>query len=241
MDYISLSYLIAIISATLIIAYAYIKRKIDTSAAAASGILGILVLISLGTNWEWFSLIIGFFIFGNLITKYKYREKRKRRVAQKVRTARNVFGNGGAAMIYAVFYGLSQNPIFLIAFLGAMATASADTFATEIGQAHEKHPRMITTLKKAEVGSNGAISISGLVAAIMGSGIIALIPLFFGEKPLVFIIGTISGFIGCNIDSLLGATIEGKRLDKHIINFLATLFGGVVAMLVYTLFLCYFI
>ena len=42
------------VSAALIIVYAYIKEKIDTSAAIASGILGILVLIF---NIEFYSSI----------------------------------------------------------------------------------------------------------------------------------------------------------------------------------------
>ncbi len=175
-------------------------------------------------------LLLGFFVLGNLISRYKYGVKEEEGIAEGTRTFRNVFGNGGAALIYAIFYFLTKNPLFYLGFLGAMATAGADTFATEMGEAHEKNPKLITNLKKVKIGTPGAISLAGLLGALLGAALVSLIPLAFGKELLFLLIGTASGFLGCNLDSLIGATIERRIIDKHMTNFLATLSGGIIAM-----------
>lgn len=231
--------LITILIAIFIILLAYLTKKIDRSALVASGIVGFGSLFLLKEYWKLIYVILGFFILGNLITKYKFKKKEKEGVAEGIRTFRNVVGNGGAAIIYAIlYYSISENPIsilFLFAFIAAMATATADTFATEIGEAHEIKPRLITNFKKVKVGTSGAVSLPGTIGALTGAAILSLIPLSFSslsnnfDKFLIFIIPTLSGFIGCNIDSVLGATVEKKTLDKHMINFIATLSGGFFA------------
>jgi uncharacterized protein (TIGR00297 family) len=227
-----------ILSAAIIL-YAYKNKKIDLSAAAAAGIVGGVALLTVGVDWLY--LILAFFVAGNLITRYRYSVKENLGVAEGVRTFKNVFGNGGAAAVFAIFYIFTErNPILLLGFMGAMATATADTFATEIGGAHDKRPRLITTFRKTKVGTSGAVSIPGSVGALIGAAIISAISFLFlvnTDRIPIFFIGIISGFIGCNIDSLIGATIERKKIDKHMTNFLGTLSGGISAMLLY-LFFC---
>ena len=145
-----------------ILLLAYLKRKISLSALLASGLVGTLLLLSLGELWYWIYIVLVFFVVGNLVSKYKYLEKEKNGVEQSIRTYRNVFGNGGSAVIYSVFYYVTGNQLFLYGFVGAMATATADTFATEIGQIYDKNPRLITNLKKkVKVGTSGAVSVPG--------------------------------------------------------------------------------
>jgi len=224
-------FIFTVIIAISIIIYAYLKKKIDISAVLASGIVGIVVLLTLGERWNLIYLVVGFFILGNLVTKYKYSVKKKRRVAEGVRTFRNVFGNGGAATIYSLLFFLTNSQALLSGILGAMATAAADTFATEIGQAHEKNPRLITNLKRVPVGKSGAVSVPGLIGSLLGSGAISIVPVILGSNFMIFFIGIISGFIGCIIDSIMGATFERKIIDKHMTNFVATMAGGLIAVI----------
>ena len=223
------------------IVYAYLKGKIDRSAVAASGIIGAVALLTVGVSWLY--LILAFFVAGNMVTRYKYEIKEHEGVAEKTRTFRNVFGNGGAAIVYALLYQMTGgNTLFLVGFTGAMATAAADTFATEIGEVHAREPRMITNFRKARVGTSGAISLPGCIAALAGAAIIAWIPLFFQlefYETILFAVGTISGFLGCLVDSFIGATMEKKIrvIDNHMTNFLGTLSGGVSAIIIYSLFL----
>ena len=223
-------YLATVIIAILFIIFAYWKGKIDLSALVLSGVVGFVVLFSLGGKWPYLWLILVFFFIGNLVTKYRYSRKESNGVAEGIRTWKNVFGNGGSATIFALLYGITGNEIILLGLLGAMATAAGDTFATEVGEAHEREPRLITTFKKVKVGTSGAISRYGLVAALVGAGIISLIAAIMEQNSSVLLIGILAGFIGCNVDSLVGATIE-KMLNKHVTNFLGTLSGGMAAVI----------
>ena len=223
-------YIATVIIAILFIIFAYWKGKIDFSALLLSGVVGFVVLFSLGGKWPYLWLILVFFFIGNLVTKYRYSRKESNGVAEGIRTWRNVFGNGGSATIFALLYGITGNEILLLGFLGAMATAAGDTFATEVGEAHEKEPRLITNFQKVKVGTSGAVSTPGLIAALIGAGIISSIAFILDSNPMVLLIGILAGFIGCNVDSLVGATIE-KGLNKHVTNFLGTLSGGISAII----------
>jgi uncharacterized protein (TIGR00297 family) len=215
-------------TASFVVIYAYLKKKIDFSALIGCGLIGGVVLLTLGV--EWIYLLLGFFVLGNFVTRYRYKVKEKNGVAEGTRTFRNVFGNGGSAVIYAIFYFLTKSPLFQMGFLGAMATAGADTFATETGEAHEKNPWLITSLEKVRLGTPGAVSLPGCGGSLLGSALVSFIPLIFGREVVFLLVGTGAGFIGCHIDSLVGATIERKIIDKHMTNFLATLSGGIVAI-----------
>lgn len=219
-----------------VIAFAYWRGRIDVSALFASGLVGIIVMFFLLEDWPFIYLVIGFFAFGNLVTRYRYSIKEEYRVAEGVRSFRNVFGNGGAATIFSILFFFTGLPVLLLGVVGSMATAMADTFATEVGQAHEKKPWLITTWKRVEVGRSGAVSIYGLIASFFGAALISSIPLFFGGTFELLFVGAFAGFFGCNVDSLIGATIERKKLDKHMTNFIATTIGGLAAVF----FGCYF-
>ena len=101
--------------------------------------MAILIIYSPTAGFNWFILLITFLILGVLATKYKSEYKRSLGISEGTRTAKNVISNGIIAFIAATFglYG---------PFIGAIATATADTLASEIGITQT--PRLITTFKK---------------------------------------------------------------------------------------------
>jgi uncharacterized protein (TIGR00297 family) len=227
--------------------YAYAKRKINTPAFLGTLTLGVLILLLFGLEFGYVGLLalFAFFLFGNLVTRYKYDKKLELGVAEGnkgMRGISNVLGNGLSPLIFAALYAVSsqsQSTLFVLGFSGSVATACADTFSTEIGQA-EGEPRLITTLEKVPVGTNGGVSLSGFGASLLGSALISLVCLLFlGSSALTdrgavfFLVCLLAGFLGCVIDSIFGATVENRnplRLNKHHVNILATLSGGIVAI-----------
>ena len=121
--------------------------------------------------------------------------------------------------------------------------ALSDTLASEIGSL-DVRTRSITTLKSVPAGTNGGMSPTGTVAALFGAIIISLIGMFFSPENstipeiTLFILLTTIGWLGCQIDSLLGALLENRGyLGKHSVNFLATLSGSLMAIFSYHQFL----
>jgi uncharacterized protein (TIGR00297 family) len=229
------------------VVYVYVKRKINTPAFIGTFTLGALILLLFGFEYGYAGLLtlFAFFLFGNVVTKYKYEKKAALGVAEGnkgMRDIQNVVGNGLSPLIFAVLYAVfsqSYNPLFLLGFAGAVATACADTFSTEIGQAEGK-PRLITTFEKVPVGTNGGVSLPGFGAAVLGSALISLVCLTFVSSSALmhirasfFIVCLVSGFLGSVVDSFFGATVEDRKplnLNKHHVNVLATFSGGIIAI-----------
>lgn len=220
----------------------YRMKLLDLAGSLGGILIGVLMIIF--ADYRWFLLLLIFFILGGVFTRYRYEYKQSLGIVQEMRDYRNVLGNGFAALCMAVSYGLFDgNNIFLFGFLGAIATATADTLATEIGETGSPHPRLITNLKPTKPGTNGAISILGELSAILGSAVIALSAVIMGigtDFTLGFLIlVTVSGgFFGTNIDSLLGATLEERGiLTNNTVNLSGTFLGALVSIGVYLWFI----
>ncbi|HEX7627652.1 MAG TPA: TIGR00297 family protein [Candidatus Methanoperedens sp.] len=236
-------YLMKVLVFSFVLGYlSYRARVADVSAMLSATLLGVVIIISSDVNW--FFMLLAFFLLGSMFTRYKYNFKLKRGIAEGkggIRGYKNVFSNSLAALTLAVAYGIFpwHGQVLMAAYLGSVATACGDTLASEIGVTYKGEPRMITTFKKTKPGTDGAISILGEGAAFFGSSVIALLAYILIPTDLSFVFIVIAGgFIGTNIDSLLGATLQQKGyLTNNSVNLAATISGAVVSGLLYYVFL----
>jgi len=237
---VSYTYMLLAFAFALVLGYlAYRAGIADMSGLLSATLVGVLIIAF--TDVWWFLLLLTFYLLGGGFTKYKYRYKQSLGIAQGKGGARgykNVFSNSLVAIVASIGYTIFPHAanIFLYIYLGSVATATGDTLASEIGTTYKGKPRMITTLKEVEPGVDGGVSSLGEIAAIFGSMVIALFALLVGviEIDQYYLLGmsiiTISGFVGTNIDSLLGATMQKRGiLSNNGVNLAATIAGGVVA------------
>ena len=147
----------------------YYRKSLDLFGAAVMIIMGVVIIFSAGANW--LGLIVLFLIMSLLATKFSKKYKMSLGEFEGRRTSKNVISNGVVACFMAAFGGY-YSP-FVGGFIGAIATATADTLASEIGVL-DHHPRLITTLQKVDPGTNGAVSPLGTGIAILGAAIIGI-------------------------------------------------------------------
>jgi uncharacterized protein (TIGR00297 family) len=124
-------------------------------------------------------------------------------------------------------------PISILAVgLAALAEAAADTVSSEIGQVLGGRPRMITTLRSADTGTDGAISFAGTLAGIVAGAIVALAgTLALRGHLALFFVSTAGAIFGLFLDSLLGATLERRGwLNNDAVNFLSTASAAAFAL-----------
>jgi uncharacterized protein (TIGR00297 family) len=126
----------------------------------------------------------------------------------------------------------------LLAFpLAALAEAAADTVSSEIGQVLGGRPRMITTLRAAEPGTDGAVSMAGTLAGAVAAAIVAAAGTWAMRGGWVlFNVSCVGAIFGLLFDSLLGATFERKGwLNNDAVNFLSTASAAGFALLLLAL------
>ena len=215
----------------------YRLRVADVSGLFSGAMIGIILVVF--ADVRWFLIMLAFFIVGAGATRYRYSEKEKLGVAQEhggVRGYFNVFANGLVATGAAILFGITGQPAFVALFMGSVASAAADTAASEIGVTGKK-PYLITTLKQVPRGTNGGVTLWGEAASIVAAVLVAAVAWAMGVvDPWMVAVTVAAGFIGTNIDSLVGATLENSgRIGNSGTNLIATFSGGVSAMLIYML------
>ena len=208
----------------------YQRKSLDLFGSAVMIIMGIVIIFSAGTNW--LLLIILFLVMSLLATKYSKKYKMSLGEFEGRRTSKNVISNGVVACFMAAFGGYYLP--FVGGFIGAIATATADTLASEIGVL-DQNPRLITTFQKVNPGTNGAVSVLGTAVGIAGAAVIGIAAYFLGIMPnalSAILASIISGTVGCFMDSILGALFEnqGWITNEHV-NLIATVVGAIVGIL----------
>lgn len=198
---------------------AYKKGALSPSGFAAAFVLGTVVYLCGGLLF-WLTMI-AFFISSSLLTFIKSsRKEAAQRLNEKGgrRDAVQVLANGAPGMASAILFYFYQSPVFLLLFAAAFASSNADTWASEIGVLNRRPPVSIIGFREMEPGTSGAVSPLGMTAAFGGALFIALIfcmagGLIWGLPVLSFswlLTITISGFLGCLADSVLGALVQAQ-------------------------------
>jgi uncharacterized protein (TIGR00297 family) len=198
-------------------------------------------------------LLIAFFVTSSALSHYK--AGRKQRVAEQFdkgsrRDLGQALANGGAAACFAVCSGLAWlldgSSTFIVicsaALVGALASANADTWATELGVLSKAPPRLITHLAQiVEPGTSGGVTRNGTLAAAAGAlliGLVNLLCVLLGNllppesvlrqalynQPalgnagigLLFVVAAlVGGLAGAFTDSLLGATVQAMYFSAQ--------------------------
>ena len=174
-------------------------------------------------------LLLAFFISSVALSRAGKRRKRALVDIGKAgaRNAWQVLANGGVATVCLVAWVFLDHSAaasaWFIAFAGAYAAATADTWGTEIGTLAAKPPRSIVTGRPLVTGLSGGVSAPGTAAEVAGAVLIAILT---PGALLLALPGTgvtlhaltalmlpvfAGGFGGALIDSLLGATLQDRR------------------------------
>lgn len=197
---------------------AYRRRSLTKSGAAGAVATG-TAIFGLG-GWSWGLALIYFFVSSTLLSHFREKEK-EHTAADKFskgsqRDLAQVAANGGLASLYAALAGSTRSePLqqtLQAGFAGALATATADTWATEIGVLSTHQPRLLTSGQPVAPGTSGGITPLGSAASALGAFTLGLVLWatrgFRKSLASLPVISLFSGMAGSLCDSLLGATVQ---------------------------------
>lgn len=221
----------------------YLLRGVDLSGALFGWLLGCVLVV--GGGPPLYVALLAFFVIGTAATKLGYASKAGAGLAQEQggrRGAAHAFANAGVAAICAIacWRGLGLVPLFM--GIASLATAAADTTASEIGQLIGRRTFLPLTFRRVERGTEGAISLEGTLAGAVAGFIVAVAgtsmavhhfrPGFIGhitiDRTHVFIVLTVCAVLGSYLESILGSwnRRHGSRIANGTLNFANTVFGA---------------
>jgi uncharacterized protein (TIGR00297 family) len=236
--------------------------SLSPSGAVAATAVG---TAAVAAGWTWGALLVVYFVCSTLLSRFRTARKAARTASVVAkggaRDAVQVLANGGAFACAALLSTLLPGPaapLDALAALGALAAATADTWATEIGVAADGAPRSLLTLRRVPPGTSGGVSAAGSFAMIVGALFIAILARELGLARETLAVAA-GGVAGAMADTLLGGTLQARRwcanckrstermihdcgqptthagglpwLDNDVVNLAATLVGAVVAPL----------
>jgi len=214
-----------------------------------------------------FTLLCTFFVLGTLATKVKHDVKATLTLSSSgssggegPRTTTQVVANSGCAslliLLHVYQYGVAGGnrcfgdpsdrtaDVLLVGVISNYVSVAADTLSSELGILSKKRPVLITSLKPVPPGTNGGVTLAGIVAGTGGSAAIAAASLFLLpfcranetasspslptlvstgsgsawsalDKFGLFLFFTVWGTLGSLLDSLLGATLQASIIDRR--------------------------
>ncbi|MBP0030699.1 TIGR00297 family protein [Roseofilum sp. Guam] len=233
-----------ILNTVLLTIVAFAPKKLLTLAGVIHAwVLGVLVWGTLGGPGY---AVVGFyFLVGSGVTRIGLAEKEAQGIAEKRSGARgpeNVWGSALVGAVCALGVLLIQyqgGPDELIPWLGLAYVASfstklSDTCASEVGKAYGKRTFLITTLQPVARGTEGAVSLEGTLAGMVGAIALALVGWLVGLMSLLGVLYClVAAFLATNVESVIGATLQEKIswLTNEWVNIINITLGAIFAIL----------
>ena len=238
----------------LIFTLSYRLKSVSLNGAIGGFLIGILIFGSGG--WALISPLVFFFVSSSILSKTKDKKDSRRDLLQ-------ILANGAVPAFLALTYFFFSYELALFAYFGALAAATADTWATEIGYFSKKDPMLLIGFKRVKKGESGAISLIGTIGTIAGGLSIALISQTVHDSKLAIFFITAAGIMGSFVDSFFGQFIQAKYqcnisgeiveekynlnektillngvewIDNNFVNLANTLTGALVAGLFFFLY-----
>ncbi|MCI4388882.1 hypothetical protein PGIGA_G00091140 [Pangasianodon gigas] len=241
-------WLFSVLVPLIITSRAFKKKSLDFGGCLGALLVGFILTLA---NMSFLAALFAFFITSSKLTRWKGAVKKRIDSEYKEGGQRNwiqVFCNGGVptelALLYMIEVGPGEMPVdftmqysaswMCLSLLGALACSTGDTWASEVGPVLSKsQPRLITTWKEVPAGTNGGVTIIGLVASLLGGATVGMayfisqllmvsdLHLAAPQWPIV-VYGAVAGFLGSLLDSLLGAVMQYSGYDEStgkVVNF----------------------
>jgi uncharacterized protein (TIGR00297 family) len=225
------------------------KKLLTPAGIFHAWLLGVLIWVTLG--WPGYVVVGFYFLVGSGVTRIGMAQKEAAGIAEKRSGARgpeNVWGSALTGALCALGVGLlnwdlitntqsfvpSLQSLLLLGYVASFSTKLSDTTASEVGKAYGKRTFLITTLQPVSRGTEGAVSLEGTLAGVVGSVAIAVVGWAVGLIDLLGILWCIlAAFIATNLESVIGATLQSQYnwLTNEIVNILNTLIGATSAIL----------
>lgn len=232
---------------TVLLGMAWAMPKKLLTPAGYGHAWGLGVLVWGGLGWRGYAVVMVYFLLGSAVTRVGMARKMAAGIAEGrsgIRGPENVWGSALVGALCALaLVGLSLGvaadqagpwpPLITLAYVSSFSTKLADTTASEVGKAYGKRTFLITTLQPVPPGTEGAVSLEGTLAGVLGALAIALVGWGVGLMSIGGIgICLVAAFVATNLESVIGATLQAQIpwLTNELVNIINTAIGAILAL-----------
>lgn len=235
-------WLFSILVPVLLMVYGLKRKGVNKSGAAVGVVFAIILTV---TSYAYLACLATFFFSSSRATRF--REHMKRKIEEDFkggegrRNWAQVICNAGMptflALLYLLDCGYGERPIDFnslyrsswlgVAVMSAFACSNGDTWASELGTVLSKgDPFLITSGRRVPRGTNGGISVIGLVVSFLGGLVIGISYYLtirytvdsniYSASPNqwpIIVFGGVAGLVGSIVDSIIGATLQYSGID----------------------------
>jgi uncharacterized protein (TIGR00297 family) len=226
-----------VISLTLAVLVLIARAATPLAALTGSVLCAVLTLGWSPWNHSALPALVTLFVLTWATTRFGRSRKQQLGVAEdkRGRNAAQVAANLGVAGLAAA--ASLTHPLtgrwYTVMVVAALAEATADTLASELGEVVGGEPLLITTFRRVAPGTDGAISASGTAAGVSGALLVIAVSwvtlMLSVRDTSAAALGAVGGLF---VDSLLGATLERRgRLNNDAVNFISGVAAALIAVL----------
>lgn len=193
-------------------------------------LVGVPIYYCLGLSG--FLVLVGMFVIGTVLTKFGYGKKAAMGAAEDKKGARgasHALANVGVATLAAILALITNNPVFPLAYVAALATSAMDTAGSELGPLYGKKTISLKNLRPVPPGTEGAVSLEGTLGGLLVAALLGLLGAGLGViswPGVLFVV--VGAFIGNLYEGILGSR---KLLPHSWLNATNTLVGALAASL----------
>lgn len=199
---------LAFLLATVVASIGWRLAALTGGGALAAIAVGTAILW--GTGWAGGAALLVFFAGSSMVSRVTAHATPAWVDARgNQRDAIQVFANGGMALLGGLW--ASRDPVVGMAVVtGSLAAAAADTWATSLGSLSRRMPRLIHSGRAVPAGTSGGVSLPGIGGGLIGALLVAGAAATMTGNLRLIGLGTAVGVGGMMVDSLLGATLQGR-------------------------------
>ncbi|MCI4368663.1 MAG: DUF92 domain-containing protein [Thermoplasmata archaeon] len=214
-------------------------------AGVVAALFGVVIVLVAG--FAYLALLVLFVVASVLATRYRFDVKATAHVQEGVHGERGVSNVLAhilvpCGLVLLAHFGPWQfhGAILAPLYASALSFGAADTFASEFGVL-AGNARSIISGGPVTAGTNGGVSAVGEAWAVVGALTTAVVGLVllrslgspYGSATLFLFTVAIAGFLGCQVDSVLGETLENRGVltkgGTNLLSMVATV--GIAAVL----------
>ncbi|MDX1739907.1 MAG: DUF92 domain-containing protein [Rhodothermales bacterium] len=211
----------ALVVAPVFALLAFRARLLDIRGSAVAGMLAATILLL----WDWRWIVPGLLFFTTASALSRIGRGRKATYESRlqkgsVRDPAQVIANGGVPWLMLLGVAFLPADLWFWGYAGAFGAATADTWSTEVGMLSPSDPRSIRTGRRVPPGTSGAVTVTGMVAALVGAAVIAVAAAPFAaatgyDVVAAMVVLSVAGLGGSLVDTFLGASVQALYVDSE--------------------------